>query len=113
MLGSARSERMSRIDLRRRPARRRSKPMLRREHRLELIMDIDTDRIDEAVLALLYLGMHGNGRTWKGFDWDAMNRLHEKGMISNPVGKAKSVVLTEDGEREAERLFYRMFGKRG
>jgi hypothetical protein len=79
--------------------------------RLELIMDIDTDRIDEAVLALLYLGLHGNGRTWKGFDWDAMNRLHEKGMISNPVGKAKSVVLTEDGEREAERLFYRLFGK--
>ena len=56
-------------------------------------MAIDTDRIDEAVLALLYLGLHDNGRAWKGFDWDAMNRLHEKGMISNPVGKAKSVVF--------------------
>jgi hypothetical protein len=31
-------------------------------------MDIDTDRIDEAVLALLYLGPHDNGRAWKGFD---------------------------------------------
>ena len=72
-------------------------------------MAINTDRIDEAVLALLYLGLHDNGRAWKGFDWDAMNRLHEKGMISNPVSKAKSVVLTEEGEREAERLFNKLF----
>jgi hypothetical protein len=74
-------------------------------------MPIDTDRIDEAVLALLYLGLHDNGRAWKGFDWEAMNRLHEKGMISNPVGKAKSVVFTEEGEREAKRLFHEMFGR--
>ena len=72
-------------------------------------MAINTDRIDEAVLALLYLGLHDHGRAWKGFDWDAMNRLHEKGMISNPVSKAKSVVLTEEGEREAERLFNKLF----
>ena len=31
-------------------------------------MEIDTDRIDEAVLALLYLGLHDGCRTWKGFD---------------------------------------------
>jgi Domain of unknown function (DUF6429) len=42
-----------------------------------------------------------------------MNRLHEKGMISNPVSKAKSVVFTEEGEREAERLFHEMFGRGG
>ena len=48
-------------------------------------MAFDTDRIDEAVLALLYLGLHDDSRAWKGFDWDAMNRLHEKGMIENPV----------------------------
>ena len=76
-------------------------------------MDIDTDRIDQAVLALLYLGLHDNGRAWKGFDWSALNRLHEKGMISNPVGKAKSVVLTNEGEREAQRLFHEMFGRGG
>ena len=56
------------------------------------VMEIDTDRIDEAVLALLYLGLHDHWRAWKGFDWDAMGRLHEKGLISDPVGKAKSVV---------------------
>ena len=38
-------------------------------------MAFDTDRIDEAVLALLYLGLHDDSRAWKGFDWDAMNRL--------------------------------------
>jgi hypothetical protein len=81
----------------------------RASHEGELIMAINTDRIDEAVLALLYLGLHDHGRAWKGFDWDAMNRLHEKGMISNPVSKAKSVVLTEEGEREAERLFNKLF----
>ena len=74
--------------------------------------DIDLDRIDDAVLALLWLGRHGYGRVWKGFDWDTMNRLHEKGYISNPVGKAKSVVLSEEGERRSEELFSELFGKR-
>jgi hypothetical protein len=32
-------------------------------------------------------------------------------MISNPVSKAKSVVFTEEGEREARRLFHEMFGR--
>ena len=75
-------------------------------------MDLDNDRIDQAVLALLYLGRHSYGRAWKGFDWNAMSRLHEKGFISDPVGKVKSVVFTEEGEREAERLLYELFGKR-
>ncbi len=42
-------------------------------------MEIDEEKIDEAVLALLYLTLHDGGRAWKSFDWDAMNRLHEKG----------------------------------
>lgn len=57
-------------------------------------MDIDTDKIDEATLALLYLGLHERCRAWKSFDWDAMGRLYEKGFIFDPVGKAKSVMLT-------------------
>jgi hypothetical protein len=72
-------------------------------------MEIDTGRIDSAVLALLLLGRHDGCRVWKSFDWDAMNRLYEKGYITDPVSKAKSVVLTEEGEREAERLFQEMF----
>jgi DNA-binding PadR family transcriptional regulator len=75
-------------------------------------MELDTDRIDAAVLALLLLGLHDGCRVWKTFDWDTMNRLHEKGFISDPVGKAKSVLLTEEGEREAQRLFQAMFAAR-
>ncbi len=74
--------------------------------------DIDPERIDDAVLALLWLGLHDGRRAWKGFDWDALDRLHRKGMISDPVGKAKSVVFTEKGRREAERLFRALFARR-
>jgi len=74
-------------------------------------MDIDSEKIDEAILALLYLTLHDGVRAWKGFDWDSMNRLHEKGFISEPRGKAKSVVLTDEGLRESERLFRKLFAK--
>jgi hypothetical protein len=73
-------------------------------------MNIDTAKIDQTVLALLYLTFHDGTRAWKSHDWDAMNRLHEKGLISDPVRKAKSVALTENGLRESERLFEKFFG---
>ncbi|CAM5760999.1 MULTISPECIES: DUF6429 family protein [Alphaproteobacteria] len=72
-------------------------------------MEIDKDRIDDAILALLYLTLDGDGRAWKGFDWSAMNRLHEKGFIGNPVNKAKSVWLTDKGIVRSEQLFREMF----
>src|SRR5215467_11581413 len=72
---------------------------------------IDTDRIDDCVLALLLLGRHDGQRAWKSFDWDAMDRLHKKGWISHPVGRAKSVVLTHEGLERAERLFGELFEK--
>jgi len=71
---------------------------------------MDTEKIDNAILALLRLGLHDTHRAWKGFDWEAMQRLHEKGFISNPAGKAKSVVFTQEGLRESERLFESLFG---
>lgn len=75
---------------------------------------MNTDRIDEAVLALLYLGHWLEGpdksaRSWKSFDWDAMARLHEKGLISDPVSKAKSVVLSENGIKKAKTAFEKLF----
>ena len=75
-------------------------------------MKIDTEKIDDAVLALLYLTLHDGARSWKGHDWDAMNRLHEKGLISDPVGKTKSVILSERGLAESERLFKVLFTQR-
>lgn len=77
-------------------------------------MDVDTDKIDEAVLALLYLTRCDDkfrAASWKSHDWDALNRLHEKGYIENPVSKNKSVGLTEEGREKSEELFYRLFGK--
>ena len=64
-------------------------------------------RIDEAVLALPYLGIFERNpvtgaRTWKSFDWSAMDRLHGKGLISDPVSKARSVALTDTGLHQAE-----------
>jgi hypothetical protein len=73
-------------------------------------MKLNTDRIDETVLALLLLGLHDGDRAWKSFDWDAMNRLHAKGLISDPIGKAKSVAFTEDGLNHAEVLLQALFG---
>ena len=74
-------------------------------------MEYDKDKVDEVVLALLYLTLHEKFCAWKGHDWDALGRLHEKGMICDPVGKAKSIVLTEDGLQQCEKLFTKHFVK--
>ena len=74
-------------------------------------MNLDTEKIDQAVLALLCLGLHEEWHAWKEFDWDAMNRLHNKGYISDPVGKVKSVVFTERGLEEAKRLLRELFAR--
>ena len=73
------------------------------------VMKINTDAIDEAALALLYLTLHDQYRAWKGLDWDVLNRLYEKGFICDPVNKTKSVVFTEQGLSESERLFRQYF----
>lgn len=80
-------------------------------------MNYDKDKVDEYTLALLLLVSHNRekgygARAWKGFDWDTMNRLHEKGFITNPVGKAKSVGMTEEGYKKAEELFSKFFIKK-
>lgn len=74
-------------------------------------MDYNQDKVDEMVLALLWLTRTSDGRTWKGQDWDAMERLHAKGYISDPKSKAKSVVLSEEGERLSRELFERHFAR--
>jgi hypothetical protein len=51
-------------------------------------MELDDDKIDDALLALLRLTLHDERRAWKGFDWRALEQLHRKGLIADPVGKA-------------------------
>ena len=75
-------------------------------------MRYDEAKIDEAVLAVLYLTAweaEGLTRAWKAIDWDVSNRLHERGLIDDPNNKNKSVIFTEEGlalaRAAAERLF--------
>ena len=72
-------------------------------------MAINKDKLDDTALALLYLTLHDGYRAWKGFDWGVLGRLHDKGMIGDPVGKVKSVVFTDEGLAKAKRLFKEMF----
>jgi hypothetical protein len=85
---------------------------LRSGVRLGDAMELDTDKIDDAVLALLALTLHDGYRAWKGFDWGTLNRLYEKGLIDNPRSKAKSVVFTDEGLQRAEALLDAMFAKK-
>jgi hypothetical protein len=73
--------------------------------------EIDTDRLAEAALAILSLTLHDGGRVWKGLDWGLMDLLYKKGWIADPQSKAKSVVLTEDGERLAQEFLHKHFGR--
>ena len=77
-------------------------------------MEYDEEKVDEMVLALLFLGTFRDGpvvRAWKGFDWDSMDRLYEKGFIHDPKRKTRSVILTEEGESATRELFERHFGR--
>lgn len=78
----------------------------------EVTVEIDEDKIDEAALALMYLTLHDHGRAWKQFDWEVTNRLYEKGLICDTVGKAKSVQLTDEGLEQSEKLFKKLFAKK-
>jgi hypothetical protein len=71
-------------------------------------MDIDEDKVDDVVLALLWLTLH-EGRAWKGFDWGTTDRLFKKGMISDPVNKSKSLILTNEGVERSKQLFHELF----
>ena len=74
--------------------------------------DLDTDKLAEAALAILSLTLH-DGRVWKALDWDLMDVLFQKGWILDPVSKAKSVPLTEEGEKLAEQFLLKHFGLTG
>lgn len=74
---------------------------------------VDEEKIDECVLALLQLTLHDGAWVWKGFDFEVMNRLFEKGYILDPRNKTKSVFLTEEGRVRSKELFEKLFRKKG
>ncbi len=73
--------------------------------------DLDTDKLDDAALAILSLMLHGGNRVWKGIDWSIADRLHAKGPIHDPVRKAKSLALTGAGMARAEAALAELFVK--
>ncbi len=75
-------------------------------------MDYDQEKVDEMVLALLHLTSFREEnvtRAWKSMDWDALDRLFQKGYIHNPKSKAKSVLMTETGEKLSREYFLKHF----
>jgi hypothetical protein len=71
-------------------------------------MEYNKEKVDELALALLHLTSFSSDagvRAWKGVEWDTMERLFQKGLISNPKSKSKSVMLTELGARLSEECF--------
>ena len=75
---------------------------------------VDWDKVDEMALALMHLTTfeeRGELRAWKGYDWEVLNRLHQRGWIGNPVSKAKSVTLTAEGHRLSQESFEKHFSK--
>jgi len=70
-------------------------------------------KLEQLTLVLLHQTAFQEGgdlRSWKGYDWGIMNQLHAKGLITDPVRKAKSVFLTDDGRRQAEALVAEYLG---
>jgi hypothetical protein len=81
-------------------------------------MDYDKDKVDDMALALLWLTTIGEKqggqvvlRAWKGHDWDALNRLHEKRLYWRSCRESKSVFVTEEGAERSEELFRQFFAK--
>jgi len=75
--------------------------------------NINEEKLIEVALAILSLTAHRDGpglRAWKNMDWEVMNILYEKGWISDPKSKAKSVMLTEEGAAKAEEFMQKHFG---
>jgi hypothetical protein len=79
-----------------------------REREINLPNELDSEKLAEVALALLSLTLHG-GRVWKALDWDLMNLLHEKGWITDPVSKTKSVIMTAEGEELARAFLVKYF----
>jgi len=73
------------------------------------MMATDTKKIDDAVLALLYLTLHDQSHASTGIAPEVLRRLHESGMIEDPDGSSDSIEFTPDGLDRSRTLFNSMF----
>ena len=74
-------------------------------------MEINAEKLEQTVLALLQMNLSDDSgrRAWKSLPWSVMDSLHQKGYISEPATKNKSVLLTEEGAELSEELFEKLF----
>lgn len=78
---------------------------------LRCCMEIDGEKLEQAVLALFQMNLadESGRRAWKSLPWSVMDSLHQKGYISDPATKNKSVWLTEEGAMRSQELFEKLF----
>ena len=76
-------------------------------------MEINDEKLEQTVLALLQMNLSDNSGipAWKSLPWSVMDALHEKGYITNPATKTKSVCLTEEGAKLSAELFEKLFAE--
>lgn len=75
--------------------------------------ELNTDLLDDVVLALLWFngseGKFGGHSAWKSLPWDALDRLHARGLIGDPRRKNHSVALDDEAWRRGQALFEQWF----
>jgi len=74
-------------------------------------MEYDKDKVDEMILALLYLTSSRDQyaiRAWKGLDVNILDRLHAKGYVGDPRGKGPTIDLTDAGAALSKELFIKI-----
>ena len=75
-------------------------------------MKYDKDEVDNMILALLFLTSSSDQygtNAWKGFDFEALDRLYQKGLISDPKDKSATLSLSEKGANLSKELFFKYF----
>lgn len=76
-------------------------------------MEYDKDKVDDMVLALLFLTSSTDQfstKAWKGLHWETLDRLYQKGWITDPNAKLPTVVLSPEAAQRSKELFTKYFG---
>lgn len=76
--------------------------------------EFNTNLLDDVVLALLWFNgsdtKSGGHSAWKSLPWDALDRLHARGLISEPRRKNYSVALDNEAWERGQAVFEQWFG---
>jgi hypothetical protein len=76
------------------------------------MLSYDNDKVEDMVLALLYLTSSRDQfatRAWKGIPTQILEKLFRKGYISDPNDKSPSLILSEEAAARSKELFFKYF----